>query len=189
MVNLSTWRFHSSLEVAMLFSPSDWLKLWYLIIPNIKKARCDGWHSARRVLEYVSMVKSHAISMCLESLTNRNCWLYPDDFWRWGSVSTFSGSKPVAGKIGNLMLKQTACAPSLGLPFAVKLSSLKVSTLFQSNFPLTAVTILFPLSCHLQQGRGKWSPLSDTEMCYYSLGDLKHNQLRNVSKRLQWFGN
>lgn len=115
------------------------------------------------VLESVSMLKLHVISMFLQSLTDRNCRLHPDDFWWGGSMNTFSGSKPVAGKIGNLVLKQRARVPSLGLPFAVKLSSLKVSILFQSNFPVPAASVLFPLNCRLQRGRAEWSSQFDAE--------------------------
>lgn len=56
------------------------------------------------------------------------------------------------------MLKPTACVPSLRLPFTVKLSSLKVSILFQNNFPVTGVSIFFPLNYHLQRGRTNGDP-------------------------------
>lgn len=73
-------------------------------------------------------------------------------------MNSFSGSKPVAGKIGNLMLKQTACAPSLGLLFSVKLSSLKVSILFQSNFPVTAASIPFSTQLPSPERKGSMEP-------------------------------
>lgn len=100
-----------------------------------------------------------------------------------------SGSKPVAGKIGNLVLKQTARAPSLGLPLSVKLSSLKVRVLFRGNFPVTAVSILFPLSCHLQRGRGEWGPHPHHPHPPHTRLTLKCViiHLRNVSERLQPF--